>query len=313
MLLDRLLDGFDSQHFLDAMARYHLGAGGKFLRGRLAIAEGNVVGLKAADSLQWALCCELIHNATLIHDDIQDRDPMRRGQESLWKKFGSEQALNAGDLFIFKAFQKAAGLKNSKLIEILAESSETLVKGQSNEFLIPERNPQEGYWSLYLNTAIGKTSSLFQLPIYGVHILKNQSIDPLILESWKEFGICYQIIDDISDFYGLKQKGQKQKDFHEKKINALMAQLSLNAKNQNLINRYLDGSDSLREQLLLISEIEERLNQENVFEKLEDWIQEKLKNVLAHTQGETRNLITELISASPLQGVKQYENQARLI
>ena len=88
---------------MNQMAQYHLDSGGKCLRGRLALAEGSSLDLADEDAMKWAMTCELLHNATLIHDDIQDNDPIRRGQPSLWKKYGVAQAINAGDFLIFRA------------------------------------------------------------------------------------------------------------------------------------------------------------------------------------------------------------------
>ncbi len=313
MLQQQLTDSFKSSHVLDEMSRYHLSAGGKFLRGQLALSEGVVTQTSPEDSLIWAQCCELIHNATLIHDDIQDRDPLRRGQASLWIKYGLEQAINAGDLFIFKAFQKAATLNEPCLIHLLSNCSEILVKGQASEFVRPDPTKLQNLWSDYLETAQGKTSSLFELPIHGIHLLKFKKIEDSLLQSWRDFGVCYQIMDDISDFYGLKQSGQKQKDFQERKVNALIAQLALNPSNAPLIQRYLSPSSSDKNMNELFTTLEKALKNDQVFATLENWIEERLTLILDKTLGETRSLILKLISSSPLKGAPSYEQNARLI
>ena len=105
MVEDFLRQQFEDNSAIDKMALYHLRTGGKRLRGRLALCAAKDQSVNPEQALLWAAACELLHNATLIHDDIQDNDPIRRGQPSLWKKFGVAQAINVGDFFIFKAFR----------------------------------------------------------------------------------------------------------------------------------------------------------------------------------------------------------------
>ena len=85
---------------LGAMAQEHLGAGGKRIRARLALAAAESMGVEREAALGWAAAVELLHNATLLHDDVQDGDKTRRGRPTAWVRHGVPQAINAGDLML---------------------------------------------------------------------------------------------------------------------------------------------------------------------------------------------------------------------
>ena len=85
-------------------AKYQLNSGGKRFRAILALLSSKIFGLDKKISLEIAMCCELIHNASLIHDDLQDRDLLRRGLPTIWNRFGDHTAVNLGDFFISASF-----------------------------------------------------------------------------------------------------------------------------------------------------------------------------------------------------------------
>lgn len=275
MLTERLIEEFTSDHPLHDLARYHLSSGGKCLRGRLVLAEGQHLGLDAKISLKWALACELLHNATLIHDDIQDNDPIRRGRPSLWKKAGIPEAINTGDFMIFRAFNLAAQLEDFRLTQILSETSELLVHGQMDELESLTHN-DGNYWDSYQQMAKLKTGSLFLLPVHGTHLLAQQTMDQNFKNAWLHLGLCYQIFDDIRDFFGLKQVGQQQKDLDERRINALVAFLSTQKNYQSLIADYLISANTKDEQARIRQELSRAIENERIVEKLEALTQQIL-------------------------------------
>ena len=81
-------------------AKYQLKSGGKRFRAILALLSSKLFGLEKNVSFNIAMCCEFIHNASLIHDDLQDRDILRRGLPTIWNRFGDHTAINLGDFFI---------------------------------------------------------------------------------------------------------------------------------------------------------------------------------------------------------------------
>lgn len=289
-----LLKEFSEDNLLHQMARYHLSTGGKYLRGRLALSEAEALGIPQDTALTWGLACELLHNATLIHDDIQDNDPIRRGQPSLWKKYGVSQAINAGDLLIFKAFELAASLNNAELPMDLAKAAQSLAVGQADELNNIFRKDQN-LWSTYLTIAQRKTGSLFQLPIQGIHILKDFKNSEQ-LEAWLDFGVCYQIYDDIKDFMGQKQSGQKQKDFTETRLNAVVSWLWKNSENHNLICEYVNTKPHSSEQRKLIQQLNTVVAQQKVIPELYKLASQKLDHFKKTTHAHSQKVILKFMT-----------------
>ena len=275
---------------MDRMARYHLGGVGKGLRGQLALAEGANLELDFQTCLTWATVCELLHNAALIHDDIQDNDPVRRGQPSLWKKFGVAQAINTGDFLIFRAFKLASQLGSLPLIGEVSHISELLVQGQAGDIEQTPFDSAQGYWPAYLKMAELKTGTLFQLPIQGIHQLKYGALEGFQARFWLDLGICYQIMDDIRDYKGQKQKGQKQKDFEEKKMNALIAWLSQLNEHRGLMEDYLAMGSS--PQLL------ETIESQKVIQNLQAYLNKKLEVFKLNTAQESQKVVLNFIENS---------------
>ena len=87
------------------MVREALGTGGKRIRARLALLACGALGVSKQDAVCWAAAVELVHNATLVHDDIQNGDTHRRGRETVWVKHGVGQAINVGDLMLVLPYQ----------------------------------------------------------------------------------------------------------------------------------------------------------------------------------------------------------------
>ena len=94
-----------NDQFLSAWLSHHGESQGKWLRARLALATGGLLGISSQTYINWAVVCELIHSASLLHDDICDQDNLRRGQTSLWKEFGIPAAICTGDYLIAESFK----------------------------------------------------------------------------------------------------------------------------------------------------------------------------------------------------------------
>ena len=157
---------------LAPLYKYHLDLGGKRFRGILALLETSHRGVSLSWGLNWALACEWLHNATLIHDDIQDNDPLRRGKTSLWKKFGLPSAINVADQMIMKSFGWIGdcGPQSPHLVQYFSQKSQELVEGQAVEFDLMEQKCRD-FWSEYKKVAYLKTGALLQTSVQGVHNL----------------------------------------------------------------------------------------------------------------------------------------------
>lgn len=188
----------DTQSSLAAAANYHYRNPGKSFRAQLALSSGMALGLNETDNLHWAAACELLHNASLIHDDISDASTHRRGQESINQHFGSDMALCLGDWMVAKAFELAARNRNcgGQLAALLAQAMQETCSGQISD--ISQRQCAEiEEWQ---RIAKGKTAPLLIAPIKGAAIAAGLAENLNSLEHLVGLcGLAYQGRNDIDD------------------------------------------------------------------------------------------------------------------
>jgi len=188
----------NAQSTLAPAARYHFKNPGKSFRAQLALTSGISLGLNQQDNLHWAAACELLHNASLIHDDISDASTHRRGQKSIHEHFGADMALCLGDWMVAKAFE--LGARNSRyggrLVALLAQAMQETCSGQISD--ITQRECAElDEWQ---RIAKGKTAPLLIAPIKGAAIAAGLDAELQSLEKLVGFcGLAYQGRNDIDD------------------------------------------------------------------------------------------------------------------
>lgn len=208
------------------MVQEHLATGGKRLRARLALAAATALGA-GPGARAWAEAVELLHNATLVHDDIQDGDRVRRGQPTTWVRHGVAQAINAGDLMLMLPFIAIAqgGIPaeiQARLSACLAAQAAATVRGQTDELnLLPGGLTDE---DAYDRAVRGKTGGLFGLPVEGAALLAGLSPEDAaaIAGPFGELGLLFQLQDDVLDLYGDKGREQAGADLFEGKVSALV-------------------------------------------------------------------------------------------
>ncbi len=153
-------------------------------------------------ALNLAVGIELIHTATIIHDDIIDKSDMRRGLKSVNKVYGDEMAILAGDLLFSKAFDYVGSYSNSKLTSLIADACIKLAEGEALESL-HTRNLKISE-EVYLEIIERKTASLFKASTLGAAILADAEEKELkALAKYGELlGIGFQMTDDLLDIAG---------------------------------------------------------------------------------------------------------------
>jgi geranylgeranyl pyrophosphate synthase len=218
----------DHLDFCGEMVAEHLRTGGKRLRARLALAAAESLGLDRADVVPWAAACELLHNATLIHDDIQDGDRVRRDLPTTWAKYGVGQAINAGDLLLMLPFLALGQLEcgphaRGALYAAVAEAAARTARGQAAEMALPDQDAV--HWEDWDWAAEGKSGALLGLPVYGAAILAglDQRTARGLAQPFSRAGVLYQLQDDLLDLTMAKGKGRIAADIHEGKVNAVVA------------------------------------------------------------------------------------------
>ncbi len=211
------------------MVQEHLATGGKRVRARLALAAYEALGGPRERAVAWAAACELLHNATLVHDDIQDGDTVRRDQPTTWVRHGVPQAINAGDLLLMLPFLALSelpfgGEARWLLTQALARAAESTVRGQSLELeLLPGRRFG---WEDWLRAADGKTGALLAVPIEGAALLAGLDARTAqrFATAFAPLGTLYQLQDDLLDLTDAKGRGRRGSDLAEGKVSAVVVE-----------------------------------------------------------------------------------------
>jgi len=164
-------------------AHYHVAAGGQRIRFRLALDAGRALGLKSEDSICIATAVELLHNASLIHDDLQDRDKFRRGLPSVWAAFGEDIAICSGDLLLSAAYAALATFSNPALLPGLI----SLVHARTARAIAGQCADLEA-----------RGQAIDDVRAYETIVINNSSA--VARRAADAFAVGYQIFDDIADF-----------------------------------------------------------------------------------------------------------------
>jgi geranylgeranyl pyrophosphate synthase len=211
------------------LVRDHLATGGKRMRAKLALAAAEAFHLDRRAVVGWAAACEMVHNATLVHDDIEDGDIVRRGRPTLWATCGMAQAINAGDLMLMLPFIALESLDCDdglrwKLANAIARHAERTARSQALELdLLENRRFDAASWN---EAAEGKSGPLLALPVEGAAILARvaPASAKRIAAAFSRIGALYQLHDDVLDCFGDKGRGQLGNDLREGKVSALIVE-----------------------------------------------------------------------------------------
>ena len=173
----------------------HLSHCGKMIRPLLVFLFTRAAGI-APDERHFSLafCVEMLHNASLIHDDIIDNAEYRRGVQTLHNRFDSRFAVIAGDYLLAKAIESLSFLKSPEVIDIHAGYIKMLISGETKQYF-----SRYDILSMddYIEKSANKTASLFLASLKSLSVL-NRSAD---LDGFaRNFGIAFQIHNDLKNF-----------------------------------------------------------------------------------------------------------------
>lgn len=226
-LLDEVAREASGQSSLTAMCRYHFETGGKRLRALLPMLVADSLQRDAAMLVPFASACEMLHNATLVHDDLQDGDRLRRGRETVWSRFGKAQAINLGDAMFHYALLLVQRLevppeRREKAARRLVLETLSIIDGQEREFALKaNRHPT---LLDYFAVVEAKTARLFVLAMAGAAELceAGSEVVDALTEAATQIGVLFQMQDDVVDLYGEKGREQKGSDIGEGKRSLLV-------------------------------------------------------------------------------------------
>jgi len=196
------LVGEVSPTWLAELLAHSLENGGKRLRPALVLLSGGFQDYDLGSLLPMAAAVEVLHTATLVHDDAIDNSLVRRGRPTINKVWGEDKAILLGDYLLAKSEELAADTENLRVIRLFARAIMTIAGGELSQsfgaFKLEQSRQQ------YLERISAKTASLISLATESGAILSQapEKLVTALREYGYNLGIAFQIVDDILDFAG---------------------------------------------------------------------------------------------------------------
>ncbi len=203
------------------MTNYHIKTGGKRLRALLTLGSAKLCGYtKGGRDINLAACVELIHSATLMHDDVIDTGVLRRGKKTPNSIWGNQSSILIGDYLLSRCFEMMVEDGNLEILKLLSSTSAKIAQGEVLQ--LQHKGEVDMLEETYLKIISSKTAALFSAATKSGAILsntENKKKDALNFYG-KNIGLTFQIADDTLDYNSeLKLFGKKiGKDFFEGKI-----------------------------------------------------------------------------------------------
>ena len=203
------------------MTDYHLNTGGKRLRALLTLGSSKLCGYtKGTRDINLAACVELIHAATLMHDDVIDNGSIRRGKKTPNKIWGNHSSVLAGDYLLSRCFEMMVEDGNIEVLKLLSSTSSIIAQGEILQ--LQHRGEVDMLEETYLKIISSKTAELFAAATkVGAILSEMKTKEKEALEFYgRNLGLTFQIADDSLDYNSeLKLFGKNiGQDFYEGKI-----------------------------------------------------------------------------------------------
>ena len=246
---------------VDEMTSYHLRTGGKRLRALLTLGSAKICGYsKGSRDVNLAACVELIHAATLMHDDVIDNSEIRRGKKTLNSIWGNQSSILVGDYLLSRCFEMMVEDGNLEILKLLSTTSAEISQGEVLQ--LQHKGEIDMLEETYLKIISAKTASLFAAATKVGSILANKEskIKEALEFYGKNLGLTFQIADDSLDYNSeLKFFGKKiGNDFYEGKITLpiILLYQKANIKERSELKKLFEknqrNEDELKKVLLMI-------------------------------------------------------------
>ena len=206
---------------VDEMTKYHLRTGGKRLRALLTLGSAKLCGYeKGVRDINLAACVELIHAATLMHDDVIDNSEIRRGKKTLNSIWGNQSSILVGDYLLSRCFEMMVEDGDLEILKLLSSTSAKIAQGEVLQ--LQHKGEADLLEETYIDIINLKTASLFSAATKtGACLSGSNQKEKKALESYgRNLGLAFQIADDALDYYAKEKLFGKEvgKDFFEGKV-----------------------------------------------------------------------------------------------
>jgi len=202
------------------VAGHLINAGGKRLRPILTLAAAQLFSYRGDDHVKLAAAVELIHGATLLHDDVVDASAMRRGEETANMIWGNKESVLVGDFLFSQAFELMVSAGNLRVLQILSRAAGVIAEGEVLQ-LATQKN-LEATFEMYLAVVESKTAALFAAAAQAGAVIAGADHrgEEAVRSFGRNLGIAYQLVDDALDYSGREKSLGKSvgDDFREGKM-----------------------------------------------------------------------------------------------
>ncbi len=285
---------------IPTITSYLNGAGGKRLRPMLLVLSSKISGYSNGNRHILNSCIvELIHAATLLHDDVVDEAFIRRGNPSVNRKWGNEASVLVGDFLFSKSFSLLASEDDSRITKSLSAASKELAEGEvlglvtKGNFDMPEDE--------YMDIIYKKTASLISASCRIGAIIGNASEEKekALTDFGLKVGIAFQLVDDILDYTGNPKKFGKTigLDFKKKKMTLPLINLfqKASAKEKKKIRELVLSNDNLSCRLKTLVEMMKHYDSINyALDKARNYVTEAKKEIVVFDESPSLTAILSL-------------------
>jgi octaprenyl-diphosphate synthase len=187
---------------INQLSQYIIGAGGKRFRPMVLMLAAQALGGKSPWAAQMAAVVELIHTATLLHDDVVDESTLRRGRDTANALFGNAASVLTGDFLYSRAFEMMVEVQEPRVMAILAQATNRIAEGEVLQLM--NMGDAEVGEERYVDVIIRKTATLFAAATQLAAVLEGQSPDmeAALTAYGMHLGTAFQLIDDVLDYTG---------------------------------------------------------------------------------------------------------------
>ena len=202
LAVDRLIEDclYSDIPLIDQLSHYIVNGGGKRLRPILILLVTRHFNYHGDQHINVAAIIELVHTATLLHDDVVDASALRRGQATANQRWGNEASVLVGDFLYSRAFQMMVDTDSMRVMEILSKATNTIAEGEVLQLL--NRNDPKITEERYLEVIRSKTAKLFEAAgQLAAVVCQRPGIEELALANYGAYlGTAFQLVDDVLDY-----------------------------------------------------------------------------------------------------------------
>ena len=286
------------------MCDYHLTTGGKRLRALLTLGSSKLCGyLKGGRDINLAACVELIHGATLLHDDVIDNSDIRRGKKTTNLIWGNQSSILAGDYLLSRCFEMMVEDGNLEVLKLLSSTSAKIAQGEILQ--LQHKGEVDMLEETYLKIISSKTAVLFSAATkVGAILSEKNNKEKEALEFYgKNLGLTFQIADDALDYNSqINSFGKKiGNDFFEGKITLpiiLLFQRSSDSEKKQLESIFKQDIRSAEDLTIILSLISKYKIISQCYKKAEHFINLASNSLSIFKDSEEKKIFENLTSFS---------------